>query len=156
MKVEDIMTRDITSVGVNDSVEHVTNLLRRMNFTGVPVVKDDGTLAGIVTEKDIIRATLPGGLDQLQEMSYLSDLYLTRLQNATKDNDLSKMSISNIMSADVVTVQEDDPLERVASLMMERHLNRLPVVKDGRLRGMITRSDLIKAIAAGRRLTEQT
>lgn len=88
------------------------------NFGSVPVVERDQTLRGLVTEFDLLKAVEQG-------------------------KDLREVTVEEIMTRDVVTTTEDMPLMSLIHLLQERHLIRVPVVKDRRLIGMVARRDVI-------------
>jgi CBS domain-containing protein len=119
-KAKDIMTRQIVTVREDASVDDVCELLLRYRISGVPVVNNQGDLAGIVTEYDLLS-----------------------LLSAT---DHEHRSVSEVLSKEVVTVDEDEPLTDVADRFLDKGLRRLPVVKNGRLTGVISRRDLVRFI----------
>jgi CBS domain-containing protein len=119
-KAKDVMTRQIVTVRETASVDEVCELLLRYRISGVPVVNEQGELAGIVTEYDL-----------------LSLLYSAELEPCT---------VSDVLSEGVVTVDEEDLLTDVAERFLNEGLRRLPVVSQGRLTGVISRRDLVRFI----------
>lgn len=146
MRAGDICRRDVRTVGPDATVQEVAAILAEADYTGLPVVDDEGRVVGIVTEADLLarakRLNLPKLFPFLGGVIYL--------ENPKRfEEDLRKATaarVRDVMTADVVTVTEDTPLEEVATLLVERGINRLPVVRDGRLVGIITRDDVIRAV----------
>lgn len=119
-RAKDVMTRQIVTVREDASVDEVCELLLRYRISGVPVVNVEGDLSGIVTEYDL-----------------LSLLYLPELEHRT---------VSEVLSREVVTVDEEELLTDVAERFLDAGLRRLPVVSNGRVTGIISRRDLVRFI----------
>jgi len=146
--VADIMERDPVTASPGDEVESVIRVLRQHELPGVPVVDGDRRLVGIVTESDLIlreeeadlhlphHIDLMGGVIWLESMKHFED----RLRKAFASN------VSEMMTADPLTVSSDQPAEEAARLISEHGHNRLPVVDDGRLVGVVTRLDVLEAL----------
>jgi CBS domain-containing protein len=117
-----IMSTDVVSVSRHAPIEEVIELLVDRDITGIPVVNEDGTLAGIVTEKDIL--------------SLLSDL---RYACGT---------VEQYMTRDVVAFDIDDDFIAVCECLMKNHFRRVPILADGKLVGIVSRRDIIKYIAS--------
>lgn len=131
MFVKDFMTPDPVTVAPENSLSDAFALLKEHNIRRLPVVSN-GKLVGIVTENDLLKAS-PSEATTLSvwEMHYL----------------LSRMKIADIMETDLVTVEEDAPLEKAAVLMKENDVAGLPVLnKSGELVGIITESDIFDAL----------
>jgi CBS-domain-containing membrane protein len=142
----EIMTRDVITVDPDMGVAELATLLWEKSISGAPVVDADGKLVGVVTETDLIdqskKVHIPAVLNILDSM--------IMLENPTKlDRELKKMTgarVRDICTADPVTVAEQTPMDELASIMSERHLHTLPVMKDGRLVGVIGKADIIRAM----------
>lgn len=129
MLVRDWMTPDPETVTAATPVMEAMQRLREGGYRRLPVVKD-GKLVGIVTDRDLKEAT-PSKATTLSvyELNYL----------------LSKLTIKDVMTAPVMTIGPDDPIEE-AALMMETHrVSGLPVIERGRIVGMLTITDLLRA-----------
>ncbi len=152
MKASDIMTSEVITVGPDTAVRHIAALLFMHRISAVPVV-GDGELVGIVSEADLLHRHEIGteggarsGSRWLQLLSADSSVSDYVKSHATRARD--------IMTADVVTVAPSTPLAEVATLLERRHVKRVPVVEGRRLVGIVSRSDLIEALAAkGRQIT---
>ena len=120
MKVSDIMSSPV-SVVPEDTAETVSRLMFRKNVGAVPVCTPDGHLCGVVTDRDVtMRVTAAGG-------------------------DPRAVTAGEIMTRDPVTLSPDDGVKKAAELMAKCQVRRLPVVQDGRLRGMLSLGDVAKS-----------
>lgn len=142
----DIMTRNVVTVPPHASIRHVAKLLATRHISGLPVVEESGKLVGMVTEGDLLtyRGT-PGEhqawwLDMLAEGFDLAPNYLEAVE-AERDK------VRKFMKTDIVSVPESMRLADIARLMTEKKVNRLPVLKAGKLVGIIARADLVRAFA---------
>lgn len=129
MLVREWMTTDPQTVAATTPVMEAMQRLREGGFRRLPVLRD-GALVGIVTDRDLKEAT-PSKATTLSiyELNYL----------------LSKLLVKDVMVRTVITVGSDDPIERAALLMEEHRVSGLPVVDAGRLVGILTITDLLRA-----------
>ena len=148
--VGDIMERDPVTASPDDDVESLIRVLRRHELPGIPVVDGDGRCLGIVTEADLILRDeqadlhLPHHIDLMGGVIYLESMkhFEERLRKAFA------AKVSDMMTPDPLTVTPDTPVEEAAKIISERGHNRLPVVEDGRLVGVVTRLDVLEALTA--------
>ncbi|TML30717.1 MAG: CBS domain-containing protein [Actinobacteria bacterium] len=146
--VGDIMERDPVTVSPDDDVESLIRVLRRHELPGIPVVDGDGRSVGIVTEADLILRDeqadlhLPHHIDLMGGVIYLESMkhFEERLRKAFA------AKVSDMMTPDPLTVTPETPVEEAAKIISERGHNRLPVVEDGRLVGVVTRLDVLEAL----------
>jgi CBS domain-containing protein len=142
MKARDIMTRTVVSVSPEASILQAGELMLRHDISGLPVVDAEGRLAGIVTERDFMRCAgacgdvRPRWLEVLIGRAELADGAARRCESR----------IADVMTRNPVTATEDMPLEDVVRLMNTHRIKRMPVVRDGRLVGIIARVDLMRAL----------
>jgi CBS domain-containing protein len=148
--VREIMDSDPATVGPDTSVEDVVALLREHELPGVPVVDGDRRLVGIVTEADLV---LPDDQGDLHIPHYINlfggTVFLEPLGRF--EQRLRKAFASNagdMMTSDPDSVAPDTSVREAARLIHESGHNRLPVVEDGRLVGVVTRVDVLGALAA--------
>ena len=145
MNTADIMTRRVLTVRPETEVSTLARLLLDNNISAVPVVDDEGHVVGIVSEGDLLGrppAASPRGwwLRLFDEQAVcLEELATAR-----------HLTAQQVMTRQVVSVSDDAPVAIGASLMHRRKLKRLPVVRDGRLVGIVSRADLLGALVAGR------
>jgi len=118
---KDIMTKRVVSTRPSRKVEEVTRVLYFHGISGLPVVDEEDRVIGMVTEADILGRTT--GQD----------------------------TIGDIMTSPVHTVAEDAPLEEIATLLTDRKIKRVPVVREGKLVGVVSRADVVRALASRRR-----
>jgi CBS domain-containing protein len=149
-QVSEIMETDPVTVAPETTVEAVVAALREHELPGLPVVDSEGTVWGIVTEADLVLPdeggdlhiphyiNLFGGTVFLEPLSRFGD----RLRKAFAAN------AADMMTRDVDTVTPDTSIREAARLIHESGHNRLPVVQNGKLVGVVTRLDVLGALAA--------
>ncbi|NBG87006.1 CBS domain-containing protein [Isachenkonia alkalipeptolytica] len=148
MLAKDIMTKEVISVKSQDLVEDVIKILMDKNISGVPVVDDEEHVIGIVTEGDLIYRS-----KKLRIPTFFSilDGYVFLESTKTIEKQLKKMvayRVEDVMTTEVITVEEDQTVEEVATIMTKEKINRVPVIKDNRLVGIISRRDIIRSYSA--------
>jgi len=143
----DIMTSPATVVAPEASVAEIASLLASKHFSAVPVCRPDGTLAGIVSEADIlkpfresVRARRDWWLGVFAEGEELPQDFLDYIRRDTR-------TAADVMVPHVLTVEEQTTLPQIAELMMKHAIKRLPVLRDGKVVGIVSRADLVAAIA---------
>ncbi|MGV8146085.1 MAG: CBS domain-containing protein [Alkaliphilus sp.] len=147
MLVKDIMTKHVFTVKKEEKIENAVKILMDNNFSGMPVVDDENKVIGVITEGDLIyrskKLRIPTFFTILD-----SYIFLESMKNLEKQ--IKKMvgyRVEDVMTADVITVKEDTTIEEVATLMTRKKINRIPVVREGVLVGVVSRRDIIKAYA---------
>ena len=154
----DVMTRDVETVAPDDDVGDVLSKLARAEFNGFPVV-EEGTVVGVVTQGDLVRLFqtdervlwIPIGLPPFTEtVTYAVDVSWEDLDLGVDFARNVDKPIRDVMTADVVTVAPDDDVDRILDLLSGK-INRLPVVENGALVGIVTREDVIRALRDERR-----
>ncbi len=144
MQARDVMTRDVVTVQTHTPIAEIARIMRSLGISGIPVLAGED-LVGVVKENDLIArharphyprylplldAQIPlGGQREYQEI-------VRRILGVTA---------GDIMSTPVMTCHPDADLEEVATLMVEKRANPVPVVEHGRLVGIVSRTDLIRA-----------
>ena len=141
MKVRDIMTKDLTAVEKDIPVRELIFILNNAEMPNVPVVDEDGKLTGFISEKDLIRAALPGYFEMLHSTSFIPDMnQLSRKLTQIADEPIDKFIQTTVMS-----VTEDDDDLQAADLIIRKGVKNVPVVDaDGRLVGRVRRIDLLR------------
>ncbi len=142
------MTTQVVSVLPGDSVEQVARVLLRHGISAVPVIGVDGALAGMVSEGDLIgpsRASQDSArrdwwLSLLADGETLSPEFLATLRSTER-------TAGDVMTAPAVTVTEAAEVTDIAELLTSRHIKRVPVLRDGRVVGIVSRFDLLRTIA---------
>ncbi len=146
MNAGDIMTTEVITVKPGDKVEEVARLLVEKKISGVPVVDDEGKLVGVVSEKDLTIKS------QDLRMPFFVTLFdsIIFLENPNRfKEDLRKyagIKVSDIMTTKVVTVKEDAEITEIVNMMARKKVNRIPVLRDGKVVGIISRNDILKTL----------
>ena len=120
MIARDIMTRKVHTTSPEASVQELAQLLSRHDISGVPVVNKDGDIIGFVSEADILGKVVREGL-----------------------------RVADIMSAEFIFVDEQTRVGEIAALLTERKIKRVPVMRNGKLVGIVCRADIVHAVAQG-------
>ncbi|OPX86911.1 CBS domain-containing protein [Pelotomaculum sp. PtaB.Bin117] len=147
MLARDIMNKNVITVQEDAAIEEVAGILTENNISGAPILNKEGNLVGIVTEEDLLHKETnprtPGFLNILGAFIYINGL--ERYREDFKK--LAAQRASEIMTTDVITVGGDIEIERVAALMVDNDINRVPVVENNSVIGIISRADIIKTLA---------
>ena len=144
MKVRDVMTSPVLSVEPDTAILEAVRIMLQRHISGLPVIDKDGHLVGMVTEGDFLRRAetgtqrrRPRWLEYLVGPGRLADEYTHS----------HGRKVSDVMTADPLTVTEETPLEQVVKLMEKRQIKRLPVVRDDKVVGIVSRANLVHALA---------
>jgi CBS domain-containing protein len=146
LKAKDIMTMQVITVDPATTIQEFARVLMENKISGAPVVDDQGRLKGIVTENDLISKN---SRLHIPTILRLFDAYIP-LGTSKMESEIKKMTASTveeICTKDVITVDEEASVEYVATLMTEKKIHLLPVVKGGKLTGIVGKKDIIKGIA---------
>lgn len=146
MIAKDIMSTNVVTIKKDLTIEQIAKVLTEKNISGVPVVDENDKIIGIVTKKDLIYKDL-----EPRFPSYIEVLGGIFFINGVKhyEEELKKLvatKAEDIMTNKVVTITEDEDVKTIAELMVEKSINRLPVVKDGKIIGIVSRGDLVKSL----------
>lgn len=141
MEVRDVMTRDVISVPPSLPLKDVARLLSEHRISGVPVVDTAGEIIGVVSEGDILMKQRGRPVSR---RGPLDCLFGERLDRAGLRRRAAHTA-SQAMSSPAISIGADRSLREAAALMVDRAINRLPVMSDGRLVGIVTRADLVRA-----------
>lgn len=144
MKASDVMTRDVVSIRPDASVLDAARLMLQNSISGLPVIDAYGDLVGMLTEGDFLRRSetgtrrkRPRWLEFLVGPGRLADEYVHT----------TARKVEEVMTERVYTVEEDAPLEKIVHLMERHRVKRLPVVRNGKVVGIVTRANLVHALA---------
>jgi CBS domain-containing protein len=144
MRAADVMTTNVVTATASQSVQEVADLLLANRISAVPVVSEAGELLGIVSEGAFIRRAETG-------TERRGSWWLELLSAARTADDYVKANsrqASDVMTPGVVTVGPEAPLSEIADLMERKRIKRLPVVERGRLVGIVSRANLLQALAS--------
>jgi len=153
VQAKDIMTRDVVSVGPDLPAAEIARLLVEHGISAAPVIDAAGAPIGMVSEGDLLGRSIAEReerrdwwLTMLAEGEALSPAFLATLHGDHAARD--------VMAAPVVTVNEATAAPEIARLLATHHIKRVPVVRDGRVVGIVSRADLLRALAAERPASE--
>lgn len=146
-KAKDIMTTDVIVANKNDNIANVANLLIKEKIGGLPVVDEENKVVGIISETDIMKkeshVDSPRMLNLLQGIIFLDDM--KKFEDEMRA--IAAYKVEDLMSRDIITVNENDTFDYVANVMINKSINRVPVVdEENFLKGIICRYDIIKAM----------
>jgi CBS domain-containing protein len=144
LHAQDVMTKEVFTVPAKATLREVAELLAQHNISGAPVIDESGTVVGIISESDILseekrRRALPRmalfGLHPISE-DYMQEAYQEGLA----------LQAESLMTRNVIYAQEDTPLDQLSRLMVERRINRIPILRKGQLVGIVTREDALRGL----------
>src|SRR5439155_17984592 len=148
MKAKDVMTRPVISVEPGTSVQQAAQLMLQRRISGLPVIDKSGRLVGIVTEADFLRRAEMGTqrkrarwLEFLMGPGRLADEYVHT----------HGRKVEEVMTTDPATVAENSALGEVVELMEKHRIKRLPVVRGNQVVGIVSRANLLHALASAGR-----
>jgi CBS domain-containing protein len=144
MKGQDIMTRDVATVRPETSVRDIAALMMEKQISGVPVVGDDGTIVGIVSEVDLLHRAEVG---TERKHKWWFWVFADSDAAAREYAKAHGLAARDVMSRYVVSVRDDADVRDVADILDRQRIKRVPVVRDGRLVGIISRRDLVRALS---------
>lgn len=146
MLAKDMMTKDVITVSGEETLQNVAKIFIEKNISGVPVVDEQNHVIGVISEGDLVYQQKPlakpifinlfDGILQIDRKEFVEGL-----------NKMAAYKVSQLMTKDVITAHEDTPVEEIADLMINKKINRLPIVDDeGHLQGLVTRQDIIRSV----------
>src|SRR3954452_1349795 len=144
MRAHQIMTRSVITVTPDATVLKAANLMLQYHVSGLPVVNTAGRLVGIVSEGDFIRRSAIG--TQKTRGRWLKFLLGAGRVAADYVHEHGR-KISEVMTLDPITITEETSLDEIVSLMERNGVKRLPVMRDGKLVGIVSRANLLQAVA---------
>ena len=144
-RAKDIMTTDVIVANKNDIIANVANLLIKEKIGGLPVVDEENKVVGIISETDIMKkeshVDSPRMLNFIQGIIFLDDM--KKFEDEMRA--IAAYKVEDLMSKDIITVNENDTFDYVANVMINKSINRVPVVDENNfLKGIICRYDIIK------------
>ena len=145
MRAHQIMTRSVTAISPDATILEAANTMLRQHVSGLPVVNAGGQLVGVVSEGDFIRRSEIG--TQRKRGRWLKFL-LGAGESATDYIHEHSRKVSDVMTSDPITVSEDATLEEIVNAMETNGVKRLPVMRGDRLVGIVSRANLLQAVAS--------
>ena len=146
MQAQDIMARDVLTVMPSTRIDVALDLMLQRKVSGLPVLNEDGKLVGILTEGDLLRRSETGTGDR--HRSKLLTFLIGPGKEADEFVHANSRKVADLMTPSVLSVSESAPLDDVVAMMEKKRIRRVPVVREGKLVGIISRADLLRALAA--------
>ena len=146
MRAADIMTVNVVTVDPETSVQEIATLLSERGISGVPVVDKDRRLVGMISEGDLMRRVETG--TELRRSWWL-EMLSTNTELASEYVKTRGRRARHVMTRDVVSIAEATPLAEIADLLERHRIKRVPVVSNGVLVGIVSRANLVRALASG-------
>ena len=145
MKASDIMVSNVITVGPDACVQDVAGLLLRHRISAVPVVDVKGEILGIVSEGDLINRP---ETETVHRKSWWLDALASNQVLAAEYVKSHSRSVTDVMTRDVITAAPDTPVAEVAALLEKKRIKRVPIVKDGKIVGIVSRANLLQGLAS--------
>ncbi len=147
VKASEIMKEKVISVPPDMPVDELGRFFIEHDISGVPVISSEGELVGIVTEYDLISQSKKFHLPSLLR---LFDAIIPLEGANAIEKEIKKMSasqVSDICTRDVITIVENTPIDEIATIMSEKHITLLPVLREGRITGVVGKREVIRGVA---------
>jgi CBS domain-containing protein len=145
LTVNDIMTDNVISVSPDETLKNVANIMFRYKFDSVPVVDPDGRLLGEISGMELLRSALTDHENAAAASGCLSEM--EPFEDLLRRED--RIAVKQVMNANVATISDTAPVIEAAILMLSRNVERIMVVKDGHLVGVVTSADIFSKIIRG-------
>lgn len=143
MKVADVMTSPVITVAPTSTIAEAARLMLQYRISGLPVVDPEGAVVGMVTEGDLLRRAETGtGRHRARWLEFLISPGRLAKEYAAEH----ARRVDEVMTADVISVAPGDTLEEVVRRMERHRIKRVPVIEAGRLVGIISRANLVRAL----------
>lgn len=147
MDARDIMTSPVVTAGPETTILEIVQLMLENSISALPIVNDSGELIGLVSEGDLMRRSEIG--TERPTRWWLS-AFRGAVSMAEAFVKTHGLKASEIMTRDIITAREDTPLWEIAETLEKNKIKRLPVIRDGKLVGIVSRANLLQAITAQR------
>ena len=141
VKAHDIMTRQVLSVKKDASLKEIAELMAEKSVSGVPVIEEDGKVAGIISEKDFLLHM--GARDKTHFMAFVAE-YLQG--KGCADFPVGLLEAEDIMTSPAIIVREEATVFEISNIFFQKNINRVPVTdREGKLLGIVSRADIVRA-----------
>lgn len=148
MQVRELMSSPAITVSPTTLIREVARIMRERVISGVPVVEDDGTLLGVITELEMIARNAP--VHEPRYIAVLSAYIPVNLEEHRKYKEQLRQAMAitavDLMNTDVVTIRPDEVVDEALEAMLNPEVTMLPVIEKGRVIGVMTRTDLLRLI----------
>ena len=154
MQVREVMTSDVVTLNEYMSVREAAKVLAECNISGAPVLDSEGKLVGMLTESDILRSVKRASdevrmvFPSVHTMGVMFELAKGETEIMEAFDEQANTVVMDVMTRNPITCRQETPVNEVASILIKKGINRLPVVDDeDRVVGIITRGDIVRAFA---------
>jgi CBS domain-containing protein len=150
VRVGDVVSSPAILIGTEGTLLDAVMLMRTHNVSGLPVIDAEGAVVGVLSQKDVAR--IVAGSSLFPEIKGLLDVLMIEMTSQPAvtlqkmRTELERTRVKEVMSSPPFVIRPDAPLEFAAEVMRDNSINRLPVVEDRRLVGVVTRTDLVRAL----------
>jgi CBS domain-containing protein len=153
MKAADIMVTDVITLNVDDTVQTAAQVLLDRRISGAPVVDAQGRLVGMVSEGDLIRRAEIG---TEKRRSWWLELLAGAEDSARNFVRAHAVKLADVMTRDVIGASENSSLNEIATLLEKHGIKRVPILRDGKVVGIVSRANLLQALASSIALADAT
>ena len=148
MKARDVMVSPVVTVKPGSSIQEAAKLLLERRISALPVVDDKGKVVGIVSEGDLMRRAEAG---TERRRSWWLEPFVSSDVIAEEYTKAHSRKVADVMARNVVTAAPDTPLHEIAALLEKNAIKRVPIVENGQLVGIVSRANLVQAVASSRK-----
>jgi CBS domain-containing protein len=145
MRAHDVMTSNVVTVGENASVQDVALVLLQNQISAVPVIDRMGNMVGIVSEGDLMRR--PESETEKRRSPWL-ELLSSKQALAAEFVKMHSRRVTDVMTRGVITATPDTPVAEIASLLEKNGIKRVPILRGGKLAGIVSRANLLHGLAS--------
>ena len=150
-KIKDIMQTDVYSVPYKATVREVLQLMVDKEVSGVPIVDDENFVIGFISDGDIMKFIAKQDPRIIDMTSFITVWYDTETFDKKLD-DLMSLNVMELATTKVISVDEEFEVDEVAKILGKKKIKKVPVLRDGRLVGVVSRSHIIRYIVSNRLL----
>jgi CBS domain-containing protein len=141
VKANAIMTRQVLSVKKDTSLKEIAELMAEKSVSGVPVIEEDGKVAGIISEKDFLSQM--GARDKSHFMAFVAECLQGK---GCTDFPVALQKAEDIMTSPAIIVREEATVFEISNIFFQKNINRVPVTdREGKLLGIVSRADIVRA-----------
>ena len=149
MQAKDIMTRNVVTAAPDATIDQVAELMLKNDISAIPIIEKSGEIAGLVSEGDLMRRVQ--GNDRRTKSWWLA-LFSGAQYTAADFVMLRGRHARDVMTTDIITVAPEMPVGEIARLLERKRIKRVPVIDDGQIVGIVSRANLLQALAAAKRI----
>lgn len=146
---KDIMTREVISIHHSASIKELSKLLSEQGITGVPVTDEHNRLVGMISMRDVIREQVLHMGENFENQD-IYELFSSVMHMEERPSaPAPQMWVADVMTQALHTAAEDTPARDICKLMFDHNIHRVPVLRDGKVVGVVTAMDIVRTVADG-------